>query len=609
MSDMQTKLDYANTIVDWFLEISEVHNLRGELEEGLKYTYIAATILSKQNRDLSSARIESNLRFIAECLSERNGPRLAAFPKTRQKEACLHVLSEALPAGGHTAMAIRWMKNDGSRRVHSVALLSQQTPIPDSLLQVVSGTGGSVYTANPADSFLHQAVWLKNLANDLANYVILHIDMADVICGAAFGTKDGPPVLLVNHAAHLFWIGASFVDLVVNCRGSALEEHWTSTHRGISRCATIPIPLLEPAPFSSGSTSVLEMKHQAKKIIGVPTDAIAILTVGAFFKYLPVDGLDFVETCESILKQVQNAYLLVVGFDADSRWKKASLGLESRIRVIGSVSPSQLDIIREAADVYIEGFPFGTTTSLLEAGLKGIPVVLAPAQCPPPYGSDGVALDEILERPSTLEEYESQIIQLSKNSNARTFLGDKIRDAIAKHHTGSGWKKYLDDAIRKLPDSHSIYSSIEPVRTPEAIHEYWSTFETKWRYGYEETLEIAVSRALAIGLRPPLSKAVVQLYRSYRSVRIFRTIPLPILVFLCNFLLPVLPIAWAQNIFRFFSFLFRRSLLHRVRTRVVRLFGGADESRSWYGEYRSAYGSRKIFQDAERKMSEGLAQK
>jgi hypothetical protein len=609
MSDLQTKLDYANSIADWFLEISEAHNLRGDLEEGLKCTFIAATILSRQNRDLSSPRIESNLRIIADCLAERNGPRLPSFPKTRQKEVCLHVLGEALPAGGLTAMAIRWMKNDGIRRTHSVALLSQQTPIPDSLLQVVRGTGGSVYTANPVDSFLHQAEWLKNLANDLANYVILHIDMADVICGVAFGTKGGPPVLLVNHAAHVFWTGASFVDLVVNCRGSALERLWTSLHRGISRCATIPIPLLEQAPFASERASGFERKHQAKEIVGIPTDSIAILTVGALFKYLPVNGLDFVEACESTLKQVPNAYLLVVGFVADSRWKKASIGLGSRIRVLGTVSQSQLDIIREAADVYIEGFPFGTTTSLLEAGLKGIPVVLAPAQCPPPYGSDGVALDEFLERPSTLEEYKSQIIQLSKDSYARTILGDKIRDAIAKHHTGLGWKRYLDAAIRALPDEHSTYPSVEPVRTPEAIHEYWSAFETKWRSGYEETIELAVSRALSIGLRPRLSKAVLQACRGYRSVRIFRTIPLPLLVFLCNFLLPVLPIAWAHNVFRFFSFLCRGALLSRMRSRVVRLFGGTDYSRSWYGEYRSARGSGKVFQGAERKMSEDLEQK
>ena len=64
-------------------------------------------------------------------------------------------------------------------------------------------------------------------------------------------------------------------------------------------------------------------------------------------------------------------------------------------------------------------FVDSTITALLEAGLKGIPVVLAPAQCPPPYGSDGVALDDIVERPRTLEEYKNNIIKLSRNSVER----------------------------------------------------------------------------------------------------------------------------------------------------------------------------------------------
>lgn len=586
MSDMQTKLDYVDAIADWFLDIGEAHSLRGDLVDGLKYNYVAASILSQQNRILSSPRIESNLRFVAGCLTERNNPRVVSPRKTGQKKVCLHVLDSAFGAGGHTAMAMRWMRNDRSERIHSVALLEQQLPIPDGLLQAVSDNGGSIYTANAADSFLHKAAWLKNLANDLASYIILHIGESNVICGVAFGTKGGPPVILVNHAAHKFWTGASFTDLVLNCRGSALEGLWAATHRGISRYATVPIPLLEPNPLNSERTSGFELKHQAKKSIDIPIDSTLILTVGAFFKYLPVDGLDFIEVCETILKALPEAFLAVVGFDADNRWRRVSLRLRSRIRVLGTVSQSKLAIIHEAADVYIEGFPFGSTTALLEAGLKGIPVVLAPAQCPPPYGSDGVALDDTLERPRTLEEYKTKIIQLCNNPIERKFHADKIRNAVTKHHTGSGWRQYLEDAIRKLPHEHSTYPSLTPVRTPEAIHEYWSTFVTKWSNAYEETLENYYMHALSIGLIPRLTRAALRACRDYRSVRIHRTIPLPLLVFLCNFLLPVLPTAWARKIFRLFSFLCRGSLLPRVRSRVVRLFGGTDSRRSWYEEYR-----------------------
>jgi hypothetical protein len=584
MSDVQAKLDYADAIADWFLGMGHGCSLRGDFEEGLKYTYVAANILYRQNRNLTSVRLESNLRFIASYVAEHLSPPVNIPPPTDQKEACLHVLSEALPAGGLTAMALRWIRNDRGR-VHNVALLSQEIPIPDALLQAVRDTGGCIYSGNPSESFLNQAVWLKNLANSLADYVILHIGVSDVICGVAFGTEGGAPVLLVNHAAHIFWTGASVTDLVLNCRGSALEAFWTATYRGISRYSTVPIPLPEPDPAASGTSRGPELKCQAKQTLGIPTDSVAILTVGSSFKYLPTDGLDFVAVCESILKQLPQAYLLVVGFAPDSRWKKASMRSSSRIRVLGTVPQPQLALIHEAADIYIEGFPFGTTTSLLEAGLKGIPAVLAPAQCPPPYGSDGVALDDTLDRPRTLEEYKAKVVQLGRNPSERTCQGDQIRKAVIQHHTGQGWWQYLEDAIRTLPHEHSIHPSITPVRTPEFSHEYWAAFLPKWSSGYEETLEHALERAFTLGLRPQFTDELRRICKRYNAVRVHRTIPLPLLVFLCNYVIPALSIALAGKIFRLISFLCRDCLGARVRKRVIRLLGGK-EGFGAYEEYR-----------------------
>ena len=595
MNDIQRKLDFADAIADWFLENGEARGREGDLEEGLKYIYIAAAILSRQNRTLSSPRVESNLRFVASRLIADNDSRPVAPSKLRRREVCLHVMNEALPAGGLTAMAIRWMNNDSVERIHSVALLSQEIPIPVELLEAVSRSGGRVYEANPADTFLSRAAWLRNLSRDIATYVILHIDVYDVICGAAYGINGGPPVVLVNHTAQTFWTGISIADLVVNCRGSALEGLWTTTHRGSSRCATIPIPLLEQQAFSNENTPDSELRRQTKQRLGIPSDSIVILTVGASFKYVPANGLDFLEVCESALRQLPKGFLLVVGFEADSRWRSASQRMAGRIRVLGTLVHSELAKIHEVTDIYIEGFPFGTTTSLLEAGLKGIPVVLAPAQCPPPYGSDGVALDATVIRPRTLEEYKTRIIQLSNSQAMRSLEADMLRDAVKKHHTGSGWRRYLDDAIKRLPHEHATYFSIMPVRTPEAVHEYWSTFVGRIFSGYEETLESSYMRALTMNLRPVLNSALKRICKDYRSVRIHQTVPMPLLVLLRNCLSSVLPIVWEQHVFRIVYFLCRASLLPRVLKRVSRLFGRS-ECHQGYEAYRQIRGCPEVFE-------------
>lgn len=602
MSDLQTKLDYADAIAEWFLEMGESHSMNGNLDEGMKYIYIAAYILCRQNRSLASTRLESSLQFIAGRLTEFCGSQGITPLKSGPREICLHIMSEALPLGGIISMVIRWIRNDCSGRIHSLALLQKKLPIPDELLQAITETGGSLYIANPDDSMLQQAVWLRTLSNKLATYVILHIGVDDVICGVAFGTKGGPPVSIVNYTAHTFWVGASIADLVLIVRGSALEKLWTARYRGVSRYATLPIPLLEPSSLTFGRTSCSELKHLARKILDVPVNCVVFITVGASFKYLPTETLDFLALWENILEELPEAYLLAVGFRADSRWKDASLRLGSRIRTLGTVSQSSLGTIHEAADIYIEGFPFGTTTALLEAGLKGIPVVLAPAQCPPPYGSDGVALDDdILERAPTLEDYKRNILQLARNPTDRQTQGNKIRNAIASHHTGLGWRKYLECALKKLPHEHFPEPSITPVRTPEAINEYWSKLIAKISSGYEETCELAVSHALSIGLRPRLTMAVRQACKDYRSVRAHRTIPLLLLIFLCNFLLQFLPILWAHNIFRIFSFLCRPSFLYRVRRRISLLFFGTQPPMGMYREYLELRESRDLsFKEARR---------
>src|SRR5262249_12355580 len=155
--------------------------------------------------------------------------------------------------------------------------------------------------------------------------------------------------------------------------------------------------------------------------------------------------------------------LLAVGFDGDQRWKDASARVGNRIRTLGTVPHAQLLKVQDAADLYVEAFPFGTTTSLLEAGLKGIPLGLAPVQSPPPYGTDGIPLDDILQRPATVAEYQARMKRLCHSADKRVALGGKVRDAILRHHSGAGWREHLETAIKSLPREHTVLSEISPV--------------------------------------------------------------------------------------------------------------------------------------------------
>lgn len=532
-STAQIKLNYLVALAEWLLDNGDDYFARGEAEHALRCNHLAAYVLTAQNRFLTHPRIEANLQRFAALLPP---PQEASALQRDKRPVCLHVLDEALPLGGHTAMSVRWMNNDPGDYVHSVALLSQQVPVPEVMAAAVQARGGQVYTVNPGDSFLSRAKWLRNLAREMATRVVLHINPDDLIAGVAFGSPGGPPVMLVNHAAHLYWAGASITDLVLNCRGSALEAEWTRVHRGIPRGTTLPIPL----PEAGGDVVKSDAQAQAKVALGIPAESVLLLTVGTSYKYLAFGELDFIAVAEKILEQLPHAQIVAAGPKEDDRWRAARDRTDGRLRAVGSQSWAQIQAYHRAADVYLEGFPFGSTTALLEAALSGLPTVLAPASCPPPYATDGVALDDLLVRPGTIAAYQAEVIRLSNDPAAREVLGGKLRTAVAAHHVGNGWQEYLVGLDAKLPSQHEIYPPSTPPQIAQELQEYWADYHETWGMPTGTSLEWLMDQAFKVGLRLRLTPAVRRACREASELRAGRTLPTLVLSFLCNTLMPQL---------------------------------------------------------------------
>lgn|GEM_PF-2966230 len=583
-SQIEEELDYRASIAECFLDLSESCILNHAYDDALKYTDLAIDLFDCLNRDLSYMRIETSLRSIANFLPARKEMDCVEPLDPFRKPVCLHVLNEAPAFGGLVRMATRWIQLDGDARIHSVALLSQKSAPPPELVHAVRESGGMIYIADQKSSPLQHAVWLRDLARKLATYVILHIHPTSSLAAVAFGNNGGPPVLLVNHAAHIYWVGASVPDIIVNCRGSRLEEHWTKTHRGAKNCATIPIPLPEPGDLTPTETDRDELKLRARKIIGIPKESILIMTSGVSYKYKPFRNIDFLKTCQDILEAVPGAFVAVAGVSEDDRWRSISTKLDFRLRALGTLPQSEIALLHQASDIYIEGFPFGSTTALLEAGLQGVPVVLAPAECPPPYGSDGVALDDILERPASIEQYKLEVMRLCRNPAERMSVGMRLQKAIYAHHTGAGWNQYLTNALQALPPEHYVYPPQAPLRTPASIYEYWCEFQ-KTRAMSRGILEYQLYRAYSFGLRPKITPKMKLVCKNARRLRSGGAIPLPFLSLLCNYCLPLLPLSWARFIFRTVKFFFRGGLVSRVPNKVIRLFRRTLDSDSPYRQY------------------------
>lgn len=587
-----SSLDLIDAVAQLWLD--EAHRW-ADLEDwdlALRSAYLAARARATQNRTLAWPALEAFLREAAQSvLKDIDPPAAPPWPVS-----CVHVLSEALPAGGLTAMAQRWIDRDIAHGVHHVILLDASLGVPRELARSVESRQGQIHCAPPSCGPMALAQWVRDLTYRLATHVVLHVDPADVTCAVAFGKPGGPPVLLVNHTAHAFWVGVTTSDLILNCRGSQLEAQWTRVHRGAVHQACVPIPLevppltdLHAVPMTQDLGTRLA-RQRARAAWGLQTDQVVLLTVGSAFKYAPSTVGDFVHIFEQILHDAPHAVLLAVGFQGDARWQRAAQATQGRIRTLGTLPQAALRQLHSGCDLYVEGFPFGTTTALLEASAAGMPVVLAPMFCPPPYGTDGLAIDAVITRAHDLQAYKSTCMQLIGNEALRHRQAEALTPKVLEHHTGLGWQRHLDVALLAAPTDHEVRHGLVIRPTPEAAYAYWVQRSTQWTPPAERILERSLLWALHDGLPLPTWSDLRQLCQGHeRARRIQGLIPWMLQVWR-QACVPWLPASWAAGSLRLAMWIPKSS--DGWRALQIRMFRGLrPSSPGAYEEYR-AWGRR-----------------
>ncbi len=278
----------------------------------------------------------------------------------------LHVLTKARPMGGDSRFSCRWMHVDAERQ-HSVAVTTQERdPVPEVFLTATSRTGGHVHCldADTTDPMV-RAGRLRSLAQH-ADVVALHIYPDDVIPSLAFA--DGAvsaPVLFLNHSDHTFWLGVNASNMVVQLRDSSVP---LSVHRrGIDpeRLATLPIPL----PPVERTRWRAEAKYNSdwRRI----RSSCSRSAQGSSTRPSP-DRDSSRRSCRCCSSSTTRCC------SSSARSRKGS-GPGRRRRPGGACRAlgRRLDtpLLFEAADVYLDSFPFTSPTALLEAGSYGLPLV------------------------------------------------------------------------------------------------------------------------------------------------------------------------------------------------------------------------------------------
>ena len=394
-----------------------------------------------------SAELESLLIEVAQMLPMAS-KQPCHVPSTHSgvsKPRILHVMTNAFGTGGHTRLVERLVVNTSEQYEHLLVTTAQRGPLPDRLRGIFC-SGCSKWTdlaASGAD-LIGRSLRLRQISREAADIVFLHAHPYDVVPLLAFGIPDGPPVIVLNHADHLFWLGVSVADAVADIRLAG--QNLTLTRRNTNVSEILPIPLVER------ESSVDRLA--ARKRLGIDDDAVVLLTIASHLKYSPLGEYNFLDTVTALLKRSKQAVLVACGPQHAGAWKEASDSVGGRIKAYGV--QTNISDFHSVADIYLDSFPYASLTSLLETALHAVPVI-GLANTAAPIFSDGSTVEgDAWTHATSLEEYVDRVGALIADPELRRVQGSKIREQVAARHLLPGWQHSFSKLMEVLPSSHSI---------------------------------------------------------------------------------------------------------------------------------------------------------
>jgi hypothetical protein len=410
----------------------------GKFDAAAAFAIFAALMALRPHAGLfASPRLERMLLDIGRRTARPTTWRRPATTKIRK---VLHVASEILPVGGLTNNLAHWLQAD-TGRTHALAVVNQHLAIPEKITSEIARSGGQIHYINRTPG--HQVAWARKLREVAQSYdaVVHHAYGQDPVPVMAFAEPDKrPPVLLLNHADHLFWLGASVADVVLNMREAA--QDLAIARRGIVPERNVVLPTVVSVPVRTRS------REQAKKELGIAEDAILLFSAARDLKYNTVDGVTFTAPHVDLLKRHPKAQLVVLGAGERPDWTADKAAVDGRIRSLPPTPDTRAWF--EAADIYVDSFPFVSSTSMMEAAGLGVPLVSRF------YGANDARIFAInhpgIDKPTlhaaSEAEYVAHLDRLITDPALRAAKAEEARQSVLAHHTAPGWLGFLENAYR-----------------------------------------------------------------------------------------------------------------------------------------------------------------
>ncbi|MBQ9573238.1 MAG: hypothetical protein IJR22_07610 [Acidaminococcaceae bacterium] len=358
-----------------------------------------------------------------------------------ENNSILHILTEGYKTGGHTRVVERWIENAPSFQKHSVVLTR---PNKDQLITLemnVKEKNGDFIPFDNKLSLQEKAEKLRRLAMKY-EYVILHIHMEDPIAIMAFGSEDFTrPVLFYNHASHMPWLGKSIADLVLEIQQ---DYELTKDVRGITNTFFLGVPSKEIA-FS------ISDKQEERIKLGMPVDKKIIVSCGSKDKFRTILDKGFIDYVKDIIDK--DTYCYVIGVNpSSSEWAKAKHETNNHILPLKHIDFDKgfLSYLR-AADLYLDSFPVGGGTAVMDAVSVGTPALS--------LQSVGRQFDYLITTSAFCksgEEFVKKAIKVLDDKNYANAIFEELKNSLIKYQSIEAWNKRIKELFEIAPKHHTV---------------------------------------------------------------------------------------------------------------------------------------------------------
>lgn len=406
-----------------------------KLETKLFYADIALKYAVKQPTGYyTSAFLENFYTEYAKTLKFDN------YHKEYKENSFLHVLTSGYSSGGHTRVVERWIKNAPDNQIHSVVITEPCDDIPVLEENIKEKNGEYILFEKNLD-LETRALKLRALALDY-QYIILHTHMDDPTAVVAFGVEEfSRPVIFYNHASHLFWVGKSIADLVLDLIDG---DRVTHEKRGIENTFFVGIPT-----FATDKKII--SKKDARTKIGIPLDRKIIMSSASNIKYFPIGTDCFYNNIKDILKN--DIYCYVIGPSMDEKlWQKYNKESDGHIIPLGIIdfNKGYLDYIA-SADLYIDSYPLCSWTAMMDSISQNIPSLsLKCAIDMLDYfkHTNGYCL--------TKDELTKKTLKVLQDENYAKELIREEKESLFRTQSVESWNSKIQNMLKTVPQKHTV---------------------------------------------------------------------------------------------------------------------------------------------------------